>query len=204
VKTKRIRQTRIFIVIFWFLAIGVLAATLEVFYFTWVYETLSSKPPEAQLMAVYSGTENREGWTKEWGQSRPSVLFLFSGYDYTENRLESLTGLPISRIILENRARTTDQNACYSAPLIKKTGVKEMVLALPWYHLPRALFLTRYYLLGSGITLKPFATVPLSPDWFFNRWFWEELFKFWGSLGRIGLSWFGIENWPPHMEIYPR
>jgi hypothetical protein len=30
-----------------------------------------------------------------------------------------------------------------------------------------------------------------------NHFLWE-LVKFWGSLARIGLSWVGNEDWPPH------
>ncbi len=33
---------------------------------------------------------------------------------------------------------------------------------------------------------------------FWNILFWEDYFKFWGSLTRIALSWVGINNWPPH------
>lgn len=175
-----------------------LGLVLELSYYTWVYSHFPPTPPPAQLVAVYSGADDRTGWIREWGKANSNVVFLFSGWDFDERLMETTTGLPSSRIILETRSWTTDQNARYSAPLIKQTGMKEIVLALPWYHLPRALFLTRYYLWGSGISVEAYASTPLPPGWFLNHWFWIEWVKFWGSLGRIGLSWFGIDNWPHH------
>jgi hypothetical protein len=167
---------------------------LEFVYFVWVFLNPVSVFPETGLVAVYSGNENRVEWIRKLSKKKPDDLFLFSGCDYNSIALKGSADLQFSSIILENRARTTDQNARYSAPLIKKIGVKQMVLALPWYHLPRALFLTRFYLRGSGIIVSPYATVPLPSGWFFNHWFWVEMVKFWGSLGRVFLSACGIEE----------
>jgi uncharacterized SAM-binding protein YcdF (DUF218 family) len=178
--------------------LALLSLAMESLYFTWVYNRMPSAIRESRLVVVYSGTDDREGWIRGWAKERVSVLFLFSGADYTIKRLEDTTGLPDSRILLENRANTTDQNARYSAPLIEKSGLKAVVLALPWYHLPRAMFLTRLYLLGADIKVVSYATMPLPPHWFFNRLFWNDMVKFWGSLGRVVLSWIGIDNWPRH------
>ncbi len=155
--------------------------------------------PACDLVLIYSGNEDRTEFFREWTGPRP--IFLFSGEDYNSWKLkrEVESGKPF---LLENRARTTDQNARYCAPMILRTGAKRVVLALPWYHLPRALFLTRYYLLGRGISVTPYATTPLPSGWFFRPFFWEEMVKFWGSLGRIALSWVGVENWPPPSSSY--
>lgn len=155
--------------------------------------------PACDLVLIYSGNEDRTEIFREWTGPRP--LFLFSGEDYKSWKLkrERESGKPFQ---LENRARTTDQNARYCAPMILKAGAKRVVLALPWYHLPRALFLTRYYLRGNNITVTPYATLPLPAGWFLRPHFWEEMVKFWGSLARIALSWVGVENWPPPTNGY--
>ena len=165
----------------------------ETAYYITVCKNLSASPPSADMVLVYSGGDDRILFAEHWEDAK--TLFLFSGWDYTRERLEKRLELG-NRMMVEGKARTTDQNARYCAPLVRQAGVHNIVLALPWYHLPRALFLTRYYLMGSGITVTPYATTPLPPGWFLKPHFWEELAKFWGSLFRIGLSWVGIENWP--------
>jgi uncharacterized SAM-binding protein YcdF (DUF218 family) len=169
-------------------------------YFYWIYHEKPIIPEKVEMVLIYSGAEDREDAARFWGQLPNSPLLLFSGQGYSPIILSKELGISQNRILVEGRAKTTDQNARYCAPIIGQLKVHSVLLALPWYHLPRALFLTRYYLLGSGITVKPYATIPLPPGWFFNHWFWEELFKFWGSLGRIVLSWFGIEDWPHHFD----
>jgi uncharacterized SAM-binding protein YcdF (DUF218 family) len=147
---------------------------------------------------VYSGDGDRPKLADLWSHRPQAPLFLFSGCDYSQGVLEREMGLGPDRILLEGRAKTTDQNARYSAPLIRRLGVHSVVLALPWYHLPRALFLTRFYLRGSGITVTPFATLEVPDPWWTSARFYTEIFKFWGSLFRIGLSWIGTDDWPPH------
>jgi len=176
---------------------GVITLLLaEGIYFSLVIQGLRCVLPfPADLVLVYSGPENRTRLVPEWNRKDPAARFLFSGQDYSRQRLETALHLG-DRMTVEDRARTTDQNARYTAPLVRKAGAKRVTLALPWYHLPRALFLTRLYLMGSGVTVTPYATLAAPDHWWLNRNFYAELLKFWGSLARIGLSWFGVENWP--------
>ena len=92
-------------------------------------------------MLVYSGGDDRTSFASRWKET-PS-LFLFSGWDYQRAQLLKSLGLPGGKLLVEDKARTTDQNARFCAPVIRSLGVKRVTLALPWYHLPRALFLTR-------------------------------------------------------------
>jgi uncharacterized SAM-binding protein YcdF (DUF218 family) len=180
------------------LAVPVLLFFCECVYYFKIYLTSAVIPDSVDLVLVYSGDEDRARMAhRVWKDQPQGPLFLFSGWNYTEPQLEWELGLPPARFFIENRALTTDQNARYSAPILRKLGVHSVLLSLPWYHLPRSLFLTRYYLRGSGITVTPFATS--HP----RRLLWAgfhlalELVKFWGSLMRVGLAHFGVENWPP-------
>lgn len=170
----------------------------EAGYYAWVFKTLPSHEPTADLVLVYSGSENRALVARDWNGPGASPIFLFSGWDYQRSKLRKATGLADARFMVEDRAKTTDQNIRYSLPFIQGAGAQRLVLALPWYHLPRALFLTRFYLLGKGIAVEPYATIPVPKDWWRTWDFWREMIKFWGSLLRVVLSWFGIVDWPPH------
>jgi len=169
---------------------------VQFLYYTLEYITPFDVIPEEKLVLVYSGGENRVTGALQVFGDRGLPQFLFSGWDYAKPYLLKATGLNEDRILLEGHAMTTDQNARYSKPLIITTGAKHVVLALPWYHMPRALFLTRFYLLGTGIKVVPYAPFPTPERWWTRREFRLEFVKFWGSLGRIVLAIFGIENWP--------
>ncbi len=171
---------------------------LEVLYFRSVYLNFPQTAPPAQMVLVYSGGENRTSVVRQWDKAAPPPVFLFSGWDYKKADLKKATGLVDDRLWVEDKSRTTDQNARYCVPLILQSGDKDLVLALPWYHLPRALFLTRFYLKGMDVMVTPYAGGPLPDHWWSSPYFRLELFKFWGSLLRILLADIGVENWPPH------
>ncbi len=176
---------------------------VEAIYFFIVFNTKYDMPIHMDLVLVYSGYDDRVGFVHNWSEENKSVQFLFSGYPFSREELEKHLSLG-ERMLVEERANTTDQNARYSSPLIKKTGVKNVVLALPWYHLPRALILTRFYLWGSGVSVQPYATTPIPEGWWLNSLFWREIVKFWGSWGRVFLSGFGVENWPKSQLFFSR
>jgi uncharacterized SAM-binding protein YcdF (DUF218 family) len=171
---------------------------LQILYYTWIYKTSATTPPSADLVLIYSGSGSRELAARGWEGPGTPPRFLFSGWEYNRPALGKSTGLPNARFFVEDQAKTTDQNIRYSLPLIRRSGAKNLVLALPWFQLPRALFLTRLYLIGSGDSVAAYATVPPPSGWWKTSDFWREILKFWGSLFRIILSRAGIESWPPH------
>ena len=95
---------------------------------------------------------------------------------------------------------TTDQNARYSAELLKSIGPGKVVLVTSWYHMSRALFMTRLYLLGSGITVDRYSADPRPSNIWSSKLFWAEYFRTWGSLGRAFLAWLGF----PRQAAPPR
>ena len=176
------------------LTLACLVLIVQASYYTGVFASLNSDLPPADMVVIYSGGDDRTAVIQRY-KGNPKLVFLFSGWDYSPDQMEKTFHLG-SRMLVEDKARTTDQNARFCAPIIRQAGVRSVALALPWYHLPRALFLTRLYLRGSGVVVHAYATVPLPDRWWANREFYLELAKFWGSMVRIGLSWAGIETWP--------
>ncbi|HVZ80658.1 MAG TPA: YdcF family protein [bacterium] len=165
------------------------------FYWCLVTSTIASDKVEAVL--VYTGEPERVGVGFRHATMDEATLLVTSGWDLDEARLRKTVPKRAGfRILTETKARTTDQNARYLKPMLKEAGVKTAELVLPWYHLPRAYFLTRLYFLGTGIQVIPVADPPAPPGWWRHSVIWVEYVKLWGSLARVGLACLGIENWP--------
>lgn len=67
-------------------------------------------------------------------------------------------GVPESDILVENRSLNTEQNAVYTAELLKSSGLSRPVLVTSAFHLPRAM---REFRL-AGVDPEPFPTDYLS------------------------------------------
>jgi hypothetical protein len=110
----------------------------------------------------------------------------------------SKAGVPTTGVV--GGAWTTDQDARLTVPVVKsllcESVGKKVLLVTSWYHLPRAYFLTRLYLLGSGITLDCVPSNKAPAKWWRSPDLRREFPKFWGSLFRAGLALVGIQNWP--------
>lgn len=162
----------------------------EAIYFSVIMERSSQIPSESDMVVVYSGAGGRAAAGLNWVDKLGSKYLLYSGWDLTEldQELTRLGPPKAARVLKEEKARTTDQNAYYCAPFIRSTGVKTIALVLPWYHLPRAYFLTWFFLRGSGIQILPLAAKGVPRLWWCQPPVWLEMVKFWGSLGRMALG----------------
>lgn len=60
-------------------------------------------------------------------------------------------GVPEAAIIVENRAQTTEQNALYTAELLRKVGISEIILVTSAYHMQRA----GLWFILQGLTVHP-------------------------------------------------
>lgn len=172
---------------------------LQVGFYLWAYQTCQPTIPRSTDGVIYyTGWGDPSTVLKPWVTGHGEPKLLLSGTGLSAAQIQKAYGISSDRVFVDNRAKTTDQNARYSTPMIKSIGMKDICLALPWYQMPRGLFLTRLYLLGSGVKVTPYM-ISLRPRyWFADRLFLWELVKFWGSIGRVALSWAGIEDWPPH------
>ena len=61
-------------------------------------------------------------------------------------------GVPSKKILLENESRDTNQNALFTAKILKERHFTNPVLVTSGYHMKRALLLFR----KAGITATPF------------------------------------------------
>ncbi len=97
-------------------------------------------------------------------------------------------------LIVEEKARTTFENALYVKGIVNVNGFKSIILVTSFYHMPRSYFLLRTMLLGSDVKIIPIL-VPTGKTNEYN-WFQEsrgrklianELIKCWGSLVEAGM-----------------
>ena len=202
------------------ISFGVLAALLaaQFIYFLTTIQTESITPAgDFDLVLTYSDLASLDP-ALELAFSREKPLFV----SQAPWELPPFPNQPpgkLKSVYVDTFSRTTDANARQAARFIKRGGYKKVVLDVAWFHLPRALFLTRLYLLGSGVEVIPCAKTlppglstigPGTPNasasagglstgaaiWWKSRLFHVELFKFWGSLGRVALAAVGLETGP--------
>ncbi|WP_337477747.1 YdcF family protein [Phascolarctobacterium succinatutens] len=89
-------------------------------------------------------------------------------------------GLPQEQIIVETQARTTKENAAYSAALCRERGYKNVLLLTSALHMPRSMQFFERYLGGQGIKVAAYpCDYTLNPQGKFNpRWLVPQLQAF--------------------------
>ena len=170
---------------------------VQVVYFLTIISSASGPPDKPGAVVVFGGGTNRSVEAFQVAKTTNSSNLIVSDNQYEFSLLQPLLkGCPAIKAQLDNHSKTTDANARNTALMVKQLGVQSVVLVTSWYHMPRALFLMRLYLVGSGVKVYPVAAEkPPGPVWSEGQ-FWLELVKFWGSLGRVALVAVGIRDWP--------
>ncbi len=189
----RFLRRKIFLIPFFLLAV---AFILQSAYFLIVFASKPS-PENPDLVVVYSGVFKSTQHGLELARQFKCPAYFSESIQTVRSLIDPIADKNLN-ITCDPRAHTTDQNARYTAPFIRRGGYRRVALVTAWFHEPRALFLTRLSLLFTGAKVAPYPNEP-TPNWFWmSRDFWVEIFKFWGSLFRVGLHLVGIENWPVH------
>jgi len=174
--------------------VGVLLAIVfECLYFQLIYRGQTNSGSACEVVLVYGGYFNRSVEGLALANKTRVPLFISDSFDDTQE-VEKKIGPSRVMITVDHFARTTDQNARHAVGFLKKGNFRKAALVTSWYHMPRALFLTRLYLLGSGIAVQPYFFEPIPPLWWAQSEFWIEIIRFWGSLGRAVLAALGFEK----------
>ena len=89
-------------------------------------------------------------------------------------------GLPQEQIIVETQARTTKENAAYTAALCRERGYKNVLLLTSALHMPRSMQFFERYLGEQGIKVVAYpCDYTLNPKGQFNpRWLVPQLQAF--------------------------
>ena len=89
-------------------------------------------------------------------------------------------GLPQEQIIVETQARTTKENAAYTAALCRERGYNNVLLLTSALHMPRSMQFFDEYLGKQGVKVAPYpCDYMLNPQGCFNpRWLVPQLQAF--------------------------
>lgn len=143
----------------------------------------------ADAIVVFSGTSARfkAGYELAKSDLAPHLIVSPANTKLLK-RLRQQYGLPASvENIVEDKARTTFENALFTQKLVAAKGFNNVILVTSFYHMPRAYLLLRLVLSGSDVTIQTFQV----KDEERSRWqqimthkklFHNEMVELWGSL----------------------
>lgn len=177
-----------------------LAVTAQVAWTDWCLDHCRPRA-SADAVVVFTGDMDRIRAAVRLTRETSARYLLVSREQrrLVEGIVRSEGGIEGAQLFVDDHyAATTDGNARYVAPLLRGLGAREVLLVTDWYHLPRALFLTRLYLAFSGIHVDPVAAGGVPGHPWKSPALQSEGFKFWGSLLRVILHPLGVKNWPPN------
>jgi uncharacterized SAM-binding protein YcdF (DUF218 family) len=191
---KILRRLTLFLI-----AIPILLVGLEAFYFIWVLNGKTAVQ-KADVIIVFEGMPERvKAAYRLLDQAYASKLVISPAteqklYSYDKKYLPTVT---FARI-LEDKARTTFENALHTHKIITENGFRSAILVTSWDHMPRSLFLMQLTITGSEVQVRPHAVATGKLDqtkWFRHSVGWKmvynEMVEFWGSMlefARYGLS----------------
>jgi uncharacterized SAM-binding protein YcdF (DUF218 family) len=145
----------------------------------YLYKKDDLKPADA--IVVLAGEEKerveygaklfKEGWARKNRiiMSGGPAVWKYSWASLMKDQAESL-GIPEKAILLEEKSRSTEENAIYTREILLKHGYKTIILVTSPYHSRRASVIFGR-VLGSGIKI---ISAPSEESWFgFDQW-WQR------------------------------
>jgi len=170
-------------------ALPALLLVLEAGYFAWV---LTGDKPlhKADLIVAFEGGYDRVRTAYHLVDQSYAPNLLIS--PATEKKLwvyekRFQPSQPYARI-MEEKSRTTLQNAVYTQHILEDNGFRSAILVTSWNHMPRSYFLLKAMTGGSEVIQPhPIATENVDQiNWYRYRLGWKmiynEMVEFWESL----------------------
>ena len=114
--------------------------------------TVDSGPVKADVIVVLGGAgSERPERAAELFKAGEASKIIVSGFGdcETNGKLLEQAGITNVAIILEDKSRTTRENAEFSIALLKRMNAHRVIIVTSWYHSRRALMCFEHY--GHGI-----------------------------------------------------
>jgi uncharacterized SAM-binding protein YcdF (DUF218 family) len=158
--------------------------------------TVESGPVKADVLVVLGGSNNADRLrrTAELYHAGAAPRILCSGEGNCEANQAWLAknGVPVAAVLLENRSRTTRENAQLSIPILRKLGARHIIIVTSWYHSRRACHCFEHYAPDLAFYSRPaYAAGPLPSPWQpqgIRGHVRSEYLKLLGYLVRYGIS----------------
>jgi uncharacterized SAM-binding protein YcdF (DUF218 family) len=134
--------------------------------------TVDSGPANAEVIVLLGGgSHERFECVVKLFKDRAAPRIIVSGYGDCEiNRFLLVNaGVPAQAIQLENKSRTTRENAQFTIKLLREQKVKRVIIVTSWYHSRRALACFRHYAPEIRFYSRPSYAASASADWSHNR-----------------------------------
>ena len=146
---------RFVLVILWasFVLIASLASWLQ--WSHWPDPTPSPVFSDADALVILGGGDSNR-WQRgfDLAKASPTLPLIVTGDE--DHIVGYLTGrgIPRERILHEEAATSTVENAKFTKPMLDKLGAKRVILVTNWFHAPRALAIFRKYQPGREFTVS--------------------------------------------------
>ncbi len=130
--------------------------------------TVDSGPVTGDVIVVLGGgSRERPERAAELFKEHAAPYIIVSGYGDAENnrRLLVSAGVPAKAIELENRSKTTRENAQFTIRLLREKQVKRVIVVTSWYHSRRALACFRHDAPEIKFFSRPSYFASARADW---------------------------------------
>ena len=149
-----------------------LVLALALFFFPQPFLTVDSGPATGEVIVVLGGgSHERPDQAAELFRQHAAPRIIVSGYGDGEinRRLLVAAGVPAGSIALENRSRTTRENAEFTIRLLREQKVKRVIIVTSWYHSRRALACFQHYAPEIRFYSRPSYVAYARADWSQHR-----------------------------------
>jgi uncharacterized SAM-binding protein YcdF (DUF218 family) len=129
---------------------------------------VDSGPVKADVMVVLGGgsherPERAAELFKE--HAAPRIIASGLGDGGITRQILLKGGVPDGAILLEERSRTTKENALFTIKLLRGQNVKSAIIVTSWYHSRRALACFEHYAPEIKFYSRPSYFIPPHGDW---------------------------------------
>ena len=182
---KQIKRSALILLIFFILLLTAQAIT-------YIHILIAQDQLEpADLIIVNQGSNGRSRVAYDLvNKSYASVLVISPANSSLLKRYERIyRSKKAIQYIIEDKARTTFENALYTSQIIKQHDFEKVILVTSWNHMPRSYLLLELMLFGTQTQIQR-QNVPTGRlnriNWFYHTVGWKmiynEIVEFWGSL----------------------
>jgi uncharacterized SAM-binding protein YcdF (DUF218 family) len=164
------------------------------FLFPQAFLCVDSGPVKADMIIVLGGGahERPEYAAKLFlDHAAPRILISGLGDDEINRRILVRAGVPARDITVENKSKTTRENARFCVPLLRAEKVRSAIIVTSWYHSRRALKTFEHFAPGIKFYSRPSYYQYKHTHWsrdFSRRVYWEYI--------KLPGYWVGYGVWP--------